>query len=72
MASPRVRAVLDIVSAMSAEERDELRDELDGTSEESAVAWTEELERRMGQIERGEARLLTCQDFFAPPGCERG
>jgi hypothetical protein len=65
MASPRVRAVLDIVAEMTADERAELRDELEGSSEEWASAWTAELERRMQQIERGEVKLLTREQFFA-------
>lgn len=71
MASPRVRAVLEMVSEMTAEERDELRDELEGSSEEWASAWSVELERRMAQIERGEVKLLTREEFFAPSGDER-
>jgi hypothetical protein len=71
MASPRVRAVLEIVSEMSAEERAELRDELEGSSEEWAVAWTEEIERRMAQIERGEVQLLTREGFFPHSGNRR-
>jgi hypothetical protein len=71
MASPRVRAVLEIVSEMTGEERAELRDELEGSTEEWAGAWTEELERRMAQIERGEVKLLTRQEFFAASDDER-
>jgi hypothetical protein len=71
MASPRVRAVLEMVSEMTAEERGELRDELEGSSEEWASAWSAELERRMAQIERGEVKLLTREEFFAPSGDER-
>jgi hypothetical protein len=71
MASPRVRAVLEMVSEMTAEERGELRDELEGSSEEWASAWSVELERRMAQIERGEVKLLTREEFFAPSGDER-
>jgi hypothetical protein len=77
MASPRVRAVLEMMSEMTAEERDELRDELEVSSEEWASAWSAELERRMAQIERGEVKLLTrervqflhrrfCQHSFSP------
>ncbi len=68
--SPRVRAVLDIVSEMTEAERDELRDELgapvDGLDETTwKAAWNDELSRRMTQIERGEVRLLTEEELFA-------
>jgi hypothetical protein len=68
MPSPRVRAVLDLVSEMTDEERTELRDELEGSTEEWSTAWTVELERRMAQIELGEVKLLTREEFFADSG----
>jgi hypothetical protein len=36
-----------------------------------AIAWTAELERRMQQIERGEVKLLTREQFFAATDDER-
>jgi hypothetical protein len=66
--SPRVRAVLELVSEMTDDERAELRGKLGGddvTEGEWSAAWNEELVRRMSQIERGEVRLLTEEEFFA-------
>ncbi len=71
MSSPRVRAVLELVSEMTDEERAELRDELEGSTEEWSAAWTVELERRMAQIEQGEVKLLTREEFFADSGNAR-
>ena len=71
MASPRVRAVLELVSEMTDEERAELRDELEGSTEEWSAAWTVELERRMAQIEHCEVKLLTREEFFADSGNAR-
>jgi hypothetical protein len=68
MSSPRVRAVLEVVSEMTDEERAERRDELEGSTEEWSAAWTVELERRMAQIEHGELKLLTREEFFADSG----
>jgi hypothetical protein len=65
MPSPRVRAVLNLVSEMTDDERTELRDELDGTTEQWESEWSDELQRRMAQIERGEVKLLTREEFFA-------
>jgi hypothetical protein len=54
---------------MNDEERRELRAELEElgecTSEEWASAWSQELGRRMAQIERGEVKLLTEEEFFS-------
>ncbi|MGA3121230.1 MAG: addiction module protein [Polyangiaceae bacterium] len=66
--SPRVRAVLDLVSELTEDERSELRaklggDELDET--EWTAAWNDELSHRMAQIERGEVKLLTREEFWA-------
>ena len=68
MHSPRVRAVLDLVAEMNEHERVELRDELDGalcTPDEWGPSWSNELMRRITEVERGEARLLTEEEFFA-------
>jgi hypothetical protein len=68
--SPRVRAVLEIVSEMTEDERNELRhelgtpaDRLDGAA--WTVAWNDELSRRLTQIERGDVQLLTEEELFA-------
>ncbi|MGD0527599.1 MAG: hypothetical protein ABSE49_20865 [Polyangiaceae bacterium] len=68
--SPRVRAVLEIVSEMTEDERNELRHELgtpaEGLDEATWTAtWNRELSRRLGQIERGEVQLLTEEELFA-------
>jgi len=68
MHSPRVHAVLDLVAEMNEHERVELRDELDGapcTPEEWARTWSDELVRRIAEVERDETRLLTEEEFFA-------
>ena len=68
MHSPRVRAVLDLVAEMNEDECVELRDELDGvlfTSDEWRRTWDDELARRITEVERGEAKLLTEEEFFA-------
>ena len=60
--SPRVRAVLELVSEMTEDERVELREKLGGDEldqKEWTAAWNDELANRMGQIERGEVKLLT-------------
>jgi hypothetical protein len=65
--SPRVRAVLEIVSEMSDDERAELREKLSGEvlgEKEWSAAWSVDLSRRMGQIERGEVELLTREEFW--------
>lgn len=68
-ASPRVRAILELVSELDDQERDELRGELEGAQtssvEEWDRAWGDELGRRIGEIERGEVELLTKEEFFA-------
>ena len=71
--SPRVRAVLEIVSEMTEDERNELRHELGAPADELdetawTAAWNDELSRRMTQIERGEVRLLTADELFAIEG----
>jgi hypothetical protein len=66
--SPRVRAVLELVSEMTEDERVELREKLGGDEldeKEWTVAWNDELANRMGQIERGEVKLLTREEFWA-------
>jgi hypothetical protein len=66
--SPRVRAVLDLVSEMTEDERAELRKKLDGDDldeSEWTAEWNDELARRMSQIERGEVRLLTEEELFS-------
>jgi hypothetical protein len=65
--SPRVRAVLDLVSAMTDDERAELRGELDGADVDDATwnaAWSSELARRIEQVERGEVKLLSADEFW--------
>ena len=66
--SPRVRAVLELVSEMTEDERLELREEL-GTDEldekEWTAKWNDELAHRMAQVERGDVKLLTEEEFFA-------
>jgi hypothetical protein len=65
--SPRVRAVLDLVAEMSPEERAELRLELgddEANQEEWTAAWNDELSNRMAQVERGEVKLLTREEFW--------
>ncbi len=65
--SSRVRAILDLVSELDQAERDQLRDELDVAETLSHAdwerAWNGELSRRIEQIERGEAQLLTKEEF---------
>jgi hypothetical protein len=66
--SPRVRAVLELVSEMTEDERAELREKLGGEELDEAdwtAAWNDELAKRMSQIERGEVHLLTEEEFFA-------
>jgi Putative addiction module component len=68
MRSPRVRAVLELVAELSADERGELREELDGAlcvPDEWDRAWNDELTHRIMEIERGEAKLLTEEELFA-------
>jgi hypothetical protein len=65
--SPRVRAVLELVSEMTDDERAELRAELGGEGLDEGEwkgAWNDELAHRMGQIERGEVKLLTREEFW--------
>ncbi|MFO0754863.1 MAG: hypothetical protein U0359_00105 [Byssovorax sp.] len=67
MQSARVRTVIELVSAMSDTERVELRDELDLVLDPPAdweSAWNDELSLRIGEVERGEARLLDEDEFF--------
>ena len=66
--SPRVRAVLELVSEMTEDERLELREKLGGGElgeGEWTTVWNDELARRMAQIERGEVKLLTREEFWA-------
>lgn len=66
--SPRVRAVLDLVSEMTEDERAELRKKLDGDDLDESewnAEWNDELARRMSQIERGEVRLLSEEELFS-------
>jgi hypothetical protein len=67
MHSPRVRAILDLITETNEHERVELRDELDGalcTPDERGRTWNNELTRRITEFERGEAKLLT-EELFA-------
>ena len=65
--SSRVRAILQLVSELDEAARDELRDELDVAETLSPAewerAWNGELSNRIEQIERGEAKLLTKEEF---------
>jgi hypothetical protein len=65
--SSRVRAILQLVAELDEAERDELRDELDVAETLSPTewehAWNDELSNRIEQIERGEAKLLTKEEF---------
>ncbi len=66
--SPRVQAVLELVSEMSEDERAELREKLSEDilgEKEWMAAWSGELSRRMSQIERGEVELLTREEFWS-------
>jgi len=66
--SPRVRAVLDLVSELTEDERSELRAKLGGDELEETewtAAWNDELSQRMAQIERGDVKLLTREEFWA-------
>ena len=66
--SPRVRAVLELVSEMTDDERAELSAKLGGDDldeKEWASAWNGELAHRMTQIERGEVKLLTREELWA-------
>jgi Putative addiction module component len=69
MQSPRVRAVLGLVSELSDDERSELRAELDGalssSPEEWDRAWNDELSRRMAQVESGEVELVDGDQVMA-------
>ena len=60
MASPRVRAVIDLLDEMTEEERTELRSELEAASTPSEWkrAWNDELARRIAQIDAGEVHLV--------------
>lgn len=66
--SPKVRAVLELIAEMSDDERGQLRETLSSAVAAPAdwdAAWNDELGRRIAQVERGEARLLTEEEFFA-------
>jgi hypothetical protein len=66
--SPKVRAVLELLAEMSDEERGQLRETLSNAIAAPAewdAAWNDELGRRITEVERGEARLLTEEEFFA-------
>jgi hypothetical protein len=65
--SRRVRAVLKLISNMDEHERADLRQELAGESspEEWKRVWNDELAHRIEQIERGEVKLLSEEEFFA-------
>ena len=66
--SPKVRAVLELIAEMSDDERGQLRETLSkaiAAPAEWHAAWNDELGRRIAQVERGEARLLTEEEFFA-------
>jgi hypothetical protein len=71
MHSERVHAVLNLVAEMSDHERIELQDELYGalcTPAEWDRAWNDELTLRAAEVERGDAQLLTEEEFFADDG----
>jgi hypothetical protein len=65
--SPRVRAALELIFEMDEHERAELRQELEGasSSEEWKRVWNDELAHRIEQIERGQVKLLSEEEFFA-------
>ncbi|AUX43215.1 uncharacterized protein SOCE26_046590 [Sorangium cellulosum] len=59
---------MELIAELSEDERSELRDRLDGAlcvPEEWDRAWRDELVRRVAQVEHGETRLLTEEEFFA-------
>ena len=66
--SPKVRAVLELIAEMSDEEHGQLRETLSRAVASPAdwdAAWNDELGKRIAQVERGGARLLTEDEFFA-------
>jgi hypothetical protein len=69
MMSARVRAVLGLVSELSDNERNELREELEGallaSPEEWDSAWNDELSRRIARIESGDVELVKGADVMA-------
>ena len=69
MSSARVRTVLGLVAELSDAERCELHSELDGafasSPKEWEREWTDELSRRMAQVESGEADLVDGDDVLA-------
>ena len=66
MSSLRVQAILGLVAELDDDERAELHDELNGDyTEEWKREWTGELGRRAAEIERGEAELLTKEQFLS-------
>jgi hypothetical protein len=66
MPSPRVRTVLELLDEMSAGEREELRDELEGVCgpQEWKRAWNEEIASRIARIEKGEVELVDGEDVL--------
>lgn len=69
MQSARVRAVLDLVAELTDAERGELHAELNGAFAPSSAdwerAWTDELSRRIAQVENGEASLIDGDEILA-------
>ena len=70
----RVRAIVEEARKLTHEERVELFDLLDvefassasdGTPQEIEAAWLEEVERRIGEVERGETTLVDAEEVMA-------
>ncbi len=64
MTSPRVRAVIELLEEMSDDEREELRNELEGSTGWTR-AWNQELARRLVEIESGQVQLVDGDEFLA-------
>lgn len=68
-----VKALLEQAMQLSPEERAEVANALDGlsadapalSSEDLAAAWRPELDRRRGEIERGEVRTVDAREAIA-------
>lgn len=71
----RVEALIEQARKLTPEEREKLvarlqvelddDDEPDGTPEEIAAAWSEELQRRIREIEKGEVELVPWETVLA-------
>lgn len=64
------KRILDAALQLSTDDREMLvfllEDSLrDGTPEEIEAAWIEEIKRRIGEIERGEAIMIPAEEAFA-------